>query len=339
MDEIIEGVPGQNAKHMFWLSVFHGKEGMRPVLPQGDEVPVLYLSRRYFGEVPTGRACSARNNLRVRPIVKDIYHGHVTTAQRPAEEVEAYRRANDIVVTGRHVPKPILHIDEAGFPGYISDVVEACNNGRGISAIQAQCWPVVLGGKDLAAFIYDRSEGKHIAYLIPAIIHILHQPAELRACGPLVLVLTATREEGLQARSVADELKVKTGIRTMYLLPGEPREPQLKQLEEGAKICFATPSRLVSLMKERKINLRRCGYMVLDGADHMVTMGFGKQLRVLANNTRHKHQTLAWLSSRMMDALQLVEELTNDCVTVSIRAATHEDHTRVEHIVCVCEMA
>ncbi|KAL3216807.1 hypothetical protein MRX96_032786 [Rhipicephalus microplus] len=126
----------------------------------------------------------------------------------------------------------------------------------------------------------------------------------------------------------------------MYLLPGEPREPQLKQLEEGAEICFATPRRLVSLMEERKINLRRCGYLVLDGADHIVTMGFGKQLRIIANNTRHKHQTLAWLSSRTMDAHQFVEELTNDCVTVSIGAATHEDHTRrVEHIVCVCEMA
>ncbi|KAL1426717.1 hypothetical protein MTO96_003313 [Rhipicephalus appendiculatus] len=71
----------------------------------------------------------------------------------------------------------------------------------------------------------------------------------------------------------------------------------------------------------------------------MVTMGFGKQLRSIADNTRPDRQTLVWLSSRTMDANQLIEELTSDCVMVKFGAATHEDPTRlVEHIVHVCDM-
>ncbi|XP_037528286.1 probable ATP-dependent RNA helicase DDX5 [Rhipicephalus sanguineus] len=339
MDAQIEGVPGQNVKPGFPRSIFAERDHFRPVMPYGDLGAVLFLNTRFFGEAPTGRTTRAGRNLRAPPFQKDFYREHITTAQRPMEEVEAYRKANDIVVTGGDVPKPILHIDEAGLPEHISKVIKARNPGSGLTAMQAQCWPVALRGKDLVTFIYDVSEGKHLAYLVPTIIHILHQPAELRDYGPLVLVLTATREAALQVREIADELKVKAGIRTMYLLPGEPREPQLKELEEGAEIYFATPGRLVYFMKERKISLRRCSYLVLDGADLMMTMGFGKQLRIIAHNTRPDRQTLVWLSSRTMDAKQLIDELTSDYVTVSIGAATHEDPTRrVQHIVHVCEM-
>ncbi|KAL1426716.1 hypothetical protein MTO96_003312 [Rhipicephalus appendiculatus] len=166
MDELIEGVPGQHASLGFPRSIFRD-HNFRPVMPRGDLYPMLFLNKRFFGEAPAGRTSRAGRNLRPPPYHKDFYHEHTTTAQRPMEEVEAYRKANDIVVTGCDVPKPIQHIDEAGLPEHISKVIEARNPGSGLSAMQAQCWPVALRGRDLAAFVYDGSEGKHLAYLVP----------------------------------------------------------------------------------------------------------------------------------------------------------------------------
>ncbi|XP_037528279.1 probable ATP-dependent RNA helicase DDX5 [Rhipicephalus sanguineus] len=339
-----EGVPGQKPPHVnpWW---FFGPV-LRPVLGSGDTDTINFLRGLFDGVAPIGRTSQAGYSVRapdwaqvrLTPIQKDVYREHITTAQRSIEEVEAYRKANEIAVTGSDVPKPVLRIDEAGFPELVTKAVGVRNPGSTPSAVQAQCWPVALKGKDLVAVIYDGSKGKHLAYLVPAIIHILNQPAVFSGYGPLVLVLTATREAALQIREVADAFITRSGIRTIYLLPGEPREPQLKQLEEDAHICVATPGRLVSFMEESKISLRRCSFLVLDEADQMVTMGFGKQLRTIADNTRPDRQTLVWLSSRTKDANQLIEDLTSDSITVTIGVATHEgDNFEVEHIVCVSE--
>ncbi|KAH7936218.1 hypothetical protein HPB52_020125 [Rhipicephalus sanguineus] len=287
-------------------------------------------------------ACNLRapdwREVHLPPFQKDVYREHITTAERPIEEVEAYRQANDITVTGRDVPKPILHVNEGGFPEHICKVIEARNSGSTLSAIEAQCWPVALRGKDLVAIIQDASKGKPLAYLVPAIIHVMRQPVVLRGSGPLVLVVTATRVTALQVREIADELNAGSPIRTLYLQPGEPRQPQLKQLVDGAHICVATPGRLVSFMEECQINLRCCTYLVLDEVDRMIMMGFEKQLRIIANNIRPDRQTLVWLSSRSMDANRLIEDLTSEYVTVSIGAAAREDHKcQVQHDVIICE--
>ncbi|KAL3250445.1 hypothetical protein MRX96_055510 [Rhipicephalus microplus] len=73
----------------------------------------------------------------------------------------------------------------------------------------------------------------HSPTWLRAIVHVQRQPAVPLGCGPIVLVLTVTQEAAQQ-------------------------RPQLKQLEEGAEICVATPGRLVAFMENCKINLNRC---------------------------------------------------------------------------------
>ncbi|KAH7935646.1 hypothetical protein HPB52_010910 [Rhipicephalus sanguineus] len=339
-----EGVPGKNPPRViprWWF----GRLFRRP-LCSGDHSYVQFFDGMLNGVAPPERSIQVGYSLlaphwaevRLPPIHKDVYREHITTAQRPIEEVEAYRKANDIIVTGCGVPKPVLSIDEAGLPEPVTKAIEARSPGSTPNVVQAQCWPVALSGRDLVAVIYDGSKGKPLAYLVPAIIHVMHQPAVSICYGPLVLVLTATREAALQIREVADAFIARSGIRTIYLLPGETREPQLKQLEQGAHICVATPGRLVSFMEECKINLRRCSVLVLDEADQMMSMGFEKQLRTIADDTRADRQTLVWLSSRTKDVNQLIEDLTSDSITVTIGVATHEvDNCEVQHIVYVCE--
>lgn len=57
---------------------------------------------------------------------------------------------------------------------------------------------------------------------------------------------------------------------------GAPKGPQARDLERGVEIVIATPGRLIDFLEKGTTNLRRCTYLVLDEADRMLDMGFGK---------------------------------------------------------------
>lgn len=274
------------------------------------------------------------------------YSEHFRTAQRSQEEVEAYRRANGVSVEGRCVPKPILHLDESGFSESLTNVIEARNSGSSPTALQAHCWPVALRGRDVVAVDCTATKEKLLAYIVPAIVHAQHQPVlqhppdVTRGGGPIVLVLTVTRVAAQQVDVAARELCGTSRIRTICLASGDRKEQQLEQLKQGADMLVATPGRLVAFMEDCKVNLSRCTYLVIDEADRMLTMGFGKQLRVISDNIRPDRQTFVVLESQTCDTNQLVEEMTKDPVIVTVGAATQEDQSReVEHIVSVCKAA
>lgn len=47
-------------------------------------------------------------------------------------------------------------------------------------------------------------------------------------------------------------------------------------METGAEIVVATPGRIIDLVKMKATNLTRVTFLVLDEADRMFDMGFGK---------------------------------------------------------------
>lgn len=57
---------------------------------------------------------------------------------------------------------------------------------------------------------------------------------------------------------------------------GGSKWEQSKALEEGAEIVVATPGRMIDLIKMKATNLQRVTFLVLDEADRMFDMGFGK---------------------------------------------------------------
>lgn len=61
---------------------------------------------------------------------------------------------------------------------------------------------------------------------------------------------------------------------------GAPKGPQARDLERGVEIVIATPGRLIDFLEKGTTNLRRCTYLVLDEADRMLDMGFGKYIQL-----------------------------------------------------------
>jgi ATP-dependent RNA helicase DBP3 len=155
------------------------------------------------------------------------------------------------------------------------------------SPIQAQSWPIALSGRDMIG-IAQTGSGKTIAFLLPALVHIAAQ-APLRGgrdggCGPIVLVLSPTRELAMQTAAVADKAGAACGLRSICIYGGVPKGPQLAALAGkggGTHICVATPGRLRDLLEDAStgVSLARVTFVVLDEADRMLDEGFEREVR------------------------------------------------------------
>ncbi|KAM4750338.1 putative ATP-dependent RNA helicase DDX5 [Anableps anableps] len=265
---------------------------------------------------------------------KNFYQEHPDVTHRPLQEVEQYRRSKEVTVKGRDCPKPIVKFHEAAFPSYVMDVIVK-QNFTEPTPIQSQGWPVALSGKDMVG-IAQTGSGKTIAYLLPAIVHIQHQPFLEHGDGPICLVLAPTRELAQQVQQVAAEYGRASRLKSTCIYGGAPKGPQIRDLERGVEICIATPGRLIDFLECGKTNLRRCTYLVLDEADRMLDMGFEPQIRKIVEQIRPDRQTLMWSATWPKEVRQLAEDFLKDYVQINIGALQLSANHNILQIVDVC---
>lgn len=94
----------------------------------------------------------------------------------------------------RPIPNPVTSFVQA-FSHY-PEILEAVQSQKfkDPSPIQSQAWPVLLKGYDMIG-IAQTGTGKTLAFLLPALVHIEHQPLPRRERnGPTVLIMAPTRE-------------------------------------------------------------------------------------------------------------------------------------------------
>uniref|UniRef100_A0A8C6PXM2 RNA helicase n=1 Tax=Nothobranchius furzeri TaxID=105023 RepID=A0A8C6PXM2_NOTFU len=225
-----------------------------------------------------------------------------------------------------------------GNPGerlhYVMDVIVK-QNWTEPTPIQSQGWPIVLSGKDMVG-IAQTGSGKTLAYLLPAVVHIQHQPFLEHGDGPICLVLAPTRELAQQVQQVAAEYGRASRLKSTCIYGGAPKGPQIRDLERGVEICIATPGRLIDFLECGKTNLRRCTYLVLDEADRMLDMGFEPQIRKIVDQIRPDRQTLMWSATWPKEVRQLAEDFLKDYVQINIGALQLSANHNILQIVDVC---
>uniref|UniRef100_A0AAY4DG53 RNA helicase n=1 Tax=Denticeps clupeoides TaxID=299321 RepID=A0AAY4DG53_9TELE len=223
-----------------------------------------------------------------------------------------------------------------GNPGdqYVIDVLMQ-QHFKEPTAIQAQGFPLALSGRDMVG-IAQTGSGKTLAYLLPAIVHINHQPYLERGDGPICLVLAPTRELAQQVQQVAYDYGKSSRIKSTCVYGGAPKGPQIRDLERGVEICIATPGRLIDFLEAGKTNLRRCTYLVLDEADRMLDMGFEPQIRKIVDQIRPDRQTLMWSATWPKEVRQLAEDFLRDYVQINVGALELSANHNILQIVDVC---
>ncbi|CAN0210907.1 unnamed protein product [Lampetra fluviatilis] len=265
---------------------------------------------------------------------KNFYVESPNVIRRNQHEVDEYRRKKEITVKGQSCPKPVFNFEEASFPSYVMDVIKQLNF-KEPTPIQAQGWPLALSGQDMVGIAMTGS-GKTLAYLLPAIVHINHQPFLERGDGPVVLVLAPTRELAQQVQQVAQDYGRLSRIKSTCVYGGAPKGPQLRDLERGVEICIATPGRLIDFLESGKTNLRRCTYLVLDEADRMLDMGFEPQIRTIVDQIRPDRQTLMWSATWPREVRQLAEDFLKSYIQINVGSIELSANHNILQIVDVC---
>ena len=157
--------------------------------------------------------------------------------------------------------------------------------------IQYKSIPSILNGEDVLA-IAQTGTGKTAAFAIPVINIIEERKYKTRSKGIKCLVMVPTHELAQQVTGVFNEIGKNTGIRAFGLYGGVEQDPQIAKLDSGVDILIATPGRLFDLRSQGHLLLDWVEILILDEADHMLDLGFLKDIQDLMYHLPKKRQTL-----------------------------------------------
>lgn len=183
--------------------------------------------------------------------------------------------------------------------------------------IQYKSIPNVLKGEDLLA-IAQTGTGKTAAFALP-IIHKLHtEKIKGRPDGIKCVVMVPTRELAIQINDVIHQLAKGTRVVSFSVFGGVEQEAQIVQLQKGIDILISTPGRLFDLVHQGHLKLNRVEILVLDEADHMLDLGFIKDIRDLIRHLPKNRQTLFFSATIDDEIKKLAYSLVKKPVRIQI---------------------
>ncbi|KAM0998905.1 hypothetical protein FF1_005676 [Malus domestica] len=217
------------------------------------------------------------------------------TSYTPDDLVEEYRLRRGIRVVGwDDAPNPIRTFDHTRLP---ENVIQEFSKAGFVrpTPIQAQVWPMDLEDRDLIG-IAQPGSGKMLAYLIPAILHANSQPKRSRGGdGPIVLILAPNTQRAEQIHQECAKFAAAYNIKVLFGL--SLLKPENCGQTCGGGILIYTLGGLLLSLKRKRTNLKSVTYLVLDGADWMLSDTHEPQIRNLLSQIRLDCQKSFWGSS------------------------------------------
>lgn len=183
--------------------------------------------------------------------------------------------------------------------------------------IQFRAIPAIIRGEDVLAIAHTGT-GKTAAFAIPIVNRLHEQKSSIRSEGIKCLVMAPTRELALQISKVFEQLGRYTRVKTICIFGGVEQDPQVKGLINGADVLVATPGRMFDLVNQGHLHLERVEMLVLDEADHMLDLGFIKDIRDLVKLLPRKRQTLFFSATIDEKIKKLAYSLVNNPIRIQI---------------------
>ncbi len=202
--------------------------------------------------------------------------------------------------------------------------------------IQFKSIPHILNGEDVLA-IAQTGTGKTAAFAIP-VLHVLQdRKIKGRPDGVKCLVMVPTHELALQTENVFRVLGKHTRVKAFAIHGGVEQDPQIKQLDKGVDVLIATPGRMFDLVSQGALQLQRVEILVLDEADHMLDMGFIKDIRDLMQHLPRKRQTLFFSATIDEKIKKIAYSLVTDAIRIQI-SPKDPVARNIDHAVAFIEM-
>jgi len=194
--------------------------------------------------------------------------------------------------------------------------------------IQARAIPPLLAGRDVLG-VAQTGTGKTAAFALPIIQKLMNETAEAAqnptaGAGnrrlPRALILAPTRELAQQIGDSFGTYGRGTGLKHTIVYGGVSQFHQVNALKSGIDILVATPGRLMDLMQQRHIDLRRVSTFVLDEADRMLDMGFIQPIRQISSSLPGSRQTLLFSATMPKEVQHLADSLLRNPTRITIAA-------------------
>jgi len=202
--------------------------------------------------------------------------------------------------------------------------------------IQYKAITPILRGEDVLA-IAQTGTGKTAAFVIPILDMLQRTKNQRRVDGIKCVVMAPTRELVLQIHSVFESLGKKLSIKSLAVYGGVEQDPQIKKLEKGIDILVVTPGRMFDLVSQKYIQLHRVKHLVLDEADHMLDLGFYKDIEDVKRFLPKKHQTLFFSATINKKIKKLAHSLVRNPIRIQI-SPKDPVSKNIEHSVAFIKM-
>lgn len=202
--------------------------------------------------------------------------------------------------------------------------------------IQFKAIPSILKLEDVMA-IAQTGTGKTAAFAIPVVNLLLNRKNRNNTEGIKCVVMVPTHELAIQITEVFETISKYTNIKIAGIYGGVSQDPQIKKLNDGVDIIIATPGRLFDLVSQRFIKLRSVEILILDEADHMLDLGFYKDIKELTTYIPQHRQTLFFSATINEHIKDLAYSLVKNPIRIQI-SPKDPVSKNVDHSVIFVEM-
>lgn len=202
--------------------------------------------------------------------------------------------------------------------------------------IQFKAITPIMKGEDVLA-IAQTGTGKTAAFAIPVSDYIAKQKKFDNTKYIRCLVMVPTRELAIQIAEVFEEIGKDCKIKILSLYGGVDQEKQISALNRGVDVLISTPGRMFDLISQGYVDLKRLETLVIDEADHMLDLGFLKDIRDVMRHIPHRRQTL-FFSATINDSIRkLAYSIVKNAIRIQI-SPDNPVNKNIEHAVAFIEM-
>eukprot|EP00668_Euglena_longa_P012249 GGOE01014684.1.p1 GENE.GGOE01014684.1~~GGOE01014684.1.p1 ORF type:complete len:848 (-),score=267.26 GGOE01014684.1:41-2560(-) len=265
------------------------------------------------GALPT--AGWTTEKLEAQPIHKNLTT-HLRRIDRTAKETTAQLGSTTVDFEGGMLP-PMFEFREVDFGAAVNERLQELF--RAPMPIQSYAWPAIMTGRDCIG-LAETGSGKTLAYLLPARTHLQYQLAQRKAEGPIVLVVVPTRELAQQIAEQFVAWRLDLEYTTSAVTGGKLAEDVLTALK--CDVVVATPARLLKALHQRDADLSRVSFVVLDEADHLLSLGFAVQVAALCAPLRPDRQTCMFSATWQRDIRELAKQVLSHPLKLTINAVS-----------------
>lgn len=208
-----------------------------------------------------------------------------------------------------------MNFKEFNFKNEIMAQIDAVGY-KEATPIQAAAIPAILEGTDILG-LAKTGTGKTAAFTLP----ILEKIATTKGKGKGVraLIIAPTRELAEQINNTVLQLGKQIGIKSLAVYGGTNIKKQTSILKSGVDIVVGCPGRILDHINQGNLGLTRLEFLVLDEADHMLDMGFLKDIEKIIKHTPKKKQTLFFSATMPKEIKNLAfKVLEKDHKTIEI---------------------